>query len=415
MAYCVIAVCKVHELLPDVGNVSAAKIVGAPLILAALFAVPAGSFKALLRSAPMKWLAAVVVLAVLSVPFGLWAGGSFQFLSQVFWKSLLFCVIASAAWLDRRTLHLSLVALVSGTTVVALMLLLRVSQVAGARFYGGATHDPNETALLLLVFIPFAMYLASSAKGVAKGVWYVSALLMVGGIARTGSRGGFLGLLALVGWLVYRAAPRRRWRYVAGTLVAVAGFGLAIDAASLQRLATLTDPTADYNYTYREGRLEVWKRGLGYLAAHPLLGVGVENFEVAEGVISGKRNEGFGVKWSAAHNSFIEVGAELGLPGLVAFVGMLWAAAVGCRRVRAAASRGTMGAGLVPVREGNLADAGLGALVAWLVAGSFLSMAYDVTTLFIVAFCVAVWSGSPLANYQALRPLERRAPPTRAC
>src|SRR5438876_10754411 len=83
MAYCVIAVCKVHELLPDVGNLYAAKIVGAPLILTALFAVPARSFKALLRSPPMKWLAAVVVFAILSVPFALWPGGSVQFLSQV--------------------------------------------------------------------------------------------------------------------------------------------------------------------------------------------------------------------------------------------------------------------------------------------------------------------------------------------
>src|SRR5207247_1378001 len=197
---------------------------------------------------------------------------------------------------------------------------------------------------------------------------------------------------------LYRAAGRQRVRYVAALLVATSAFAVAVDDTSWQRFVTLVEPTADYNYTFREGRVEIWKRGLGYVALHPFLGVGVDNFPVAEGLLAGKRNEGYGIQYKSAHNSFIQVAAELGIPGLVAFVGMLWTAAAGCRRIRAAARRRGAAAAVVSGSDAGLANAGLDALVVWLAAGSLLSFAYDIVTLFIVAFCVAVWTGSPAAR-----------------
>src|SRR5207249_1988957 len=218
--YSVIVVTKLHELVPGLAKVYPAKVVGTVLLLIAAFVVPARHFAALLRATPTRWLGATAAFAVLSVPFGLWPGGSVQFLTQVYWKNLLFFVIAGAAWLDRDTLYQSLVGVVSGATIVALALLLRVSDVVSGRFYAGPTNDPNETALLLLVVIPFALYLASSGRGGARALWYASAVVLVGGIARTASRGGLLGLLVFGAWLLYRAAGRQRVRYVAALLVA---------------------------------------------------------------------------------------------------------------------------------------------------------------------------------------------------
>ena len=72
-----------------------------------------------------------------------------------------------------------------------------------------------------------------------------------------------------------------------------------------------------------EGRIQIWQRGMGYMLDHPLLGVGAGNFPTAEGTISSiARNTPSwkGVRWSAAHNSFVEIGAELGVPGLILFL-----------------------------------------------------------------------------------------------
>jgi O-antigen ligase len=54
------------------------------------------------------------------------------------------------------------------------------------------------------------------------------------------------------------------------------------------------------------------------MVKNPVLGVGPNVFSIAEGM----SHEGEG-KWSAAHNSFVQIGAELGITGLVLFLSML--------------------------------------------------------------------------------------------
>src|SRR5204863_417492 len=76
----------------------------------------------------------------------------------------------------------------------------------------------------------------------------------------------------------------------------------------------------DYNWQSQEGRREIWFRGLGYMLDHPLVGIGINNFERAEGTISDKARRSFAgdpIRWTAPHNSFVQVGAELGFPGLI--------------------------------------------------------------------------------------------------
>ncbi len=57
---------------------------------------------------------------------------------------------------------------------------------------------------------------------------------------------------------------------------------------------------------------------------YPVFGLGIGNFERAEGTISefaqaqAARHAGF--KWSAPHNSWVEAGAETGIPGLIVWV-----------------------------------------------------------------------------------------------
>jgi O-antigen ligase len=160
-------------------------------------------------------------------------------------------------------------------------------------------------------------------------------------------------------------------------------------------MGTLTQSRADYNVTDREGRLQVWTRGLGYMATHPLLGIGLDNFESAEGVLSGKIDLGYGVRYTAAHNSFVQVGAELGIFGLAAFVVALWSAARGCRRVLRAAARDHRQHPQLADDETRLATAALCALLGVVTTGFFLSLAYHPITLFVLAVCIGVRVGSP--------------------
>jgi O-antigen ligase len=79
------------------------------------------------------------------------------------------------------------------------------------------------------------------------------------------------------------------------------------------------------------------------------------------------------VKWQAAHNSYVQVGAELGIPGLCFFTGMIVSAWVGLLRRR----RWSGGPDAAPDPRGRpLAQALAAALLGFAVGAFFLSLAY---------------------------------------
>ena len=172
-------------------------------------------------------------------------------------------------------------------------------------------------------------------------------------------------------------------------------FAFTADEDDLARFRTIFTPESDYNVTDREGRFQVWTRGVRYMLTHPLLGIGFRGFETAEGVLSGKRNVGYGIRYTNAHNSFVQVGAELGVLGLAAFVVAWWAAGRGCRRVARRAIRDRAAQPRVSDQEARLAASAHCALLGLAATAFFLSLAYHPITLFALAVCVGVWIGSP--------------------
>jgi O-antigen ligase len=87
-----------------------------------------------------------------------------------------------------------------------------------------------------------------------------------------------------------------------------------------RQMETIMSPKEDYNYTSKDGRKNVAKRGIGYMLSHPIFGLGIGNFEKAECSISEKARAtpaGYGLRCMPPHNSFVQAGAELGVPGLL--------------------------------------------------------------------------------------------------
>ena len=106
-------------------------------------------------------------------------------------------------------------------------------------------------------------------------------------------------------------------------VVVAAGLSVWAPQGYWRQMQSILNPKADYNYTSKDGRKEVAKRGIGYMLGRPIFGLGIGNFEKAECTISEKaRNTpaGWGIRCMPPHNSFVQAGAELGVPGL-----LLWA------------------------------------------------------------------------------------------
>ena len=184
---------------------------------------------------------------------------------------------------------------------------------------------PNVLAGNLVILMPFA--LSALLFGLPQGFWRVKSWLgqVFGGLAfsamlvvliLTQSRGAWLGfgmsvmLLAVLRW-------RRGWILV--LLGAVAG-GVAIYVVGLKPL--LEALAASGSVSSLDGRQEIWSRAIYMIQDFPFTGIGMGTFgnvadllypffQFAPGMIP------------HAHNLFLQVAVDLGIPGLIAWLSIL--------------------------------------------------------------------------------------------
>lgn len=337
--------------------------------------------RALNRTSLKTWPAKIVIglgiLACASVPFGMSIGGSAMFFLSEYSKVLVFGLLLIVAVRDSRDL---LLFIWSYVVSCAILIVLSVAVVGISKNVGLAGYDANDTALVLLVGLPLAVITFRASRRVWGKV--LSAFVVVGTgatLAISSSRGGFVGLVA-VGLAMLILLKEVSLRVRLGTLVLVAGgMMVAAPADYWESMQSILSPKQDYNWTDQYGRRQVAKRGIGYMLSHPLTGIGIGNFGRAEGVVGEESLSMWGegrVKWSAAHNSFIEVGAETGIVGFLLFGGLVFGGIVAMHRLRrrlpAAWARGDPESRFLHSVPLYLEIA----LIAFATSGSFLSFAY---------------------------------------
>jgi O-antigen ligase len=327
----------------------------------------------------------LLIWAVLGVPTSLWPGGSVGILRTILVKVVLMYFVLVGAVRHPRDVQRLAGAYVGSVMLYAVMVLIRFrGNTEAIRIHGLYDYDSNDFATLVASALPIGLHLV-----VSRG-WRIPRVAGLGGLIAllaafvwADSRGGFLALLAggLVLLFGYRtvSAPTR----IVVAVVVVLGFSVAAGASFWARMNTIANANQDYNMTSSEGRWQLWERGMGYMAQRPIFGVGVGGFPTAEGKLSAESRDaqahGRGQKWSEPHNSFVEVGAELGFPGLLLFVAMLWTAV---RGLRGSADPG-------------LAVALVAAMAAFTIGGFFLSLAYKEMLYTLLALCIALRVARP--------------------
>jgi O-antigen ligase len=163
-------------------------------------------------------------------------------------------------------------------------------------------------------------------------------------IIMTKSRGGFVTLLVVALILIAKLPSRQAALKIGIVAGGVLLFALFAPQSYWDRIATTWgggSEAAQQDEYLGEGltpRWELWKTGVRIMLENPLLGVGAGNFGIAEGATHGGLTFGSG-KWTAAHNSFTQIGAELGVVGLALFLYLLYRALRNCRIVIRVATR----------------------------------------------------------------------------
>jgi O-antigen ligase len=192
---------------------------------------------------------------------------------------------------------------------------------------GGA--GPN-TYSIKLVIIFFVAYFGLLRRH--KIIAYLLAPIFLYGIFATESRTGLIALVAtpLLALIVPRLAARLSWRilpiYVLGAaaLVVMVLTIPAVGGSALERYMTLSQVQSEETWN---GRWANWQGALDVIASHPILGVGAGNYaESAMGYSatvlahSIRDAEVSGL----AHNMFLGIASQLGIVGLILFLGVLF-------------------------------------------------------------------------------------------
>jgi putative inorganic carbon (HCO3(-)) transporter len=245
-------------------------------------------------------------------------------------------------------------------------------------------YDANDFAVFAVTAMPIGLYFLQARQGgLRRWIGTFGLLVLTLAFVRSGSRGGFLAAVAVMGFILLRYTEIPfRWRLSATLLIALVFFGTASDRY-WHEMGTIFSEE-DYNRTEESGRLEVWRRGIGYLRGSPILGVGPDNFSTAEGTLSpfaDRQAVGVGVRWGAAHNSYLQIAVELGFPGLIMFLGFIVTAFRALRWCGRADQ----------VREApQLAPALMASLIGFVVGAFFLSLAYTEMLYTLVALAVGL-------------------------
>jgi O-antigen ligase len=194
---------------------------------------------------------------------------------------------------------------------------------------GGLWGDPNFTAVQLTVAIPFLIEWMLGVRSRIVRLPLAGAMgLILFAFSYTFSTGGLVGLIAML--LLKATLNRQRNPLITvGRIILIAAIGLGFLALILpgsfvervyEKVGVVNDyaKTQDYELLLQVGtnRGDTWQAAIQAIGEAPLVGHGPGNSEhtIARYAINIYKSN------LAAHNMFLLVGSDLGIPGLVVFV-----------------------------------------------------------------------------------------------
>ena len=210
----------------------------------------------------------------------------------------------------------------------------------------GMLHDPNDLALSFVAALPLVSIRVRRRRIPRYLLEFLLSAALCYGVYLTHSRGGALGLLIvllfiLAGWV-------GRWRAVLLTGVLAIG-ALAMDIGGGRSFSAQDESAAD--------RIAAWSEGLQMLKSQPLIGVGYRQFTEHHSM--------------TAHNSFVLCFAETGLVGYFLWLSLLGISLLHLQKLKHLPRS-------IPSEPeiGRLASILQTALVGFMVAAFFLSRTY---------------------------------------
>ena len=204
----------------------------------------------------------------------------------------------------------------------------------------GNAGNKNITASSIIIKLPFILYVLNR-KGIANKFAGLAVLfLLLLALFILNARSSYLSVVAILsifGVATYFlrdkahswAISYKSFIYVVGVFAIAVGLSVYLFSAAasftgkeggysnpIKRITTISATNAGSS-----GRLDMWKAALSHLKDNPVFGAGYGNWKLASIPYEKYIANDFSVAYHA-HNDFLEIGAELGFPGLLMYASM---------------------------------------------------------------------------------------------
>ncbi|MCX5699823.1 MAG: O-antigen ligase family protein [Candidatus Omnitrophica bacterium] len=186
---------------------------------------------------------------------------------------------------------------------------------------GGTGYGPNEFAIAILPFIAITFYMALAEKNGALKIILIGIITVIFlALISTVSRGGIVGLGGML--LILTLKSKRKILTIIAVCIVVVLF-INTMPQNLRERFSKTQVTAnargigdgDIDSTTR--RYYLAQAGWRIFLSHPLFGIGVGNYYY--------ENRNYApVSPGRAHNMYLEMMAELGIIGIILFLGIIF-------------------------------------------------------------------------------------------
>ena len=346
---------------------------------------------------------ALGAVILLTVPVSFWPGGSFAVFTGLFVKVLLiFVLIVNTVTSPKRVDRICWVIVLAFGYVSARAWLdyargenlVEGDRVAGA--LGGFFGNPNDLALNLVAFLPLAMmYVKRPGAFLTRAMCAAIVVLMFGAIVFTKSRSGLVGMVAMLAVFVFTSRSLKPTTIIAAIIGGMVVLPLLPQSFWL-RAQSITNEDLDETGS-REERIELMKQAWTVFLENPVTGIGAGQFK-NYGV------EGQPREWRVTHNTVLQVAAELGLFGLLAFVFLIWRGFSASwetsralswiygKRTRRRSAAADPEDGLTDQERTFLETHGaamIACMAGWFVCSLFASVAFNWTFYYLVGLAVA--------------------------
>jgi O-antigen ligase len=357
--------------------------------------------------APVRWATALVLWGLVTTVTAISPGISYAALVELLKALVIFFVVINALRTPSQLRSYILLFLVAFLIWPARGTL--TNYVTGNRYFGraiwnGVYANPNDLAAITLLVLGLTLAIATvktqNPRVRRAAIAFVPIAVLI--ILLTQSRGAFIGLIVGFGPTVL-SRMRRRPTVTWPVLIVIVLAAAVVPATAWHRFEGITsggraDATREVDKysavaeSSAEQRVEILKNAWHIFVDHPVLGVGIGCYNEANARYApklGKRD---------AHNTYLSLGAEMGIPGLLLWLGLVGSVLGQVRRRRQSIEADDRMIQIVWLER---------AIIGCLVAAVFATY-FGVTTFYLLLG--ALWAATNVLGHA---PGERGAPSAR--